>query len=74
MAENRTLTEFRGRYLATDGIESVELGEYEGRDAIVAHVGDAEAFDATSLPAAFSGYAVLLDDGTHVREARGPLV
>jgi hypothetical protein len=74
MSENRTLTEFRGRYLATDGIESVGMGEFEGRDAIVAYVKDAEAFDATGLPAAFSGFAVLIDDGTHVREARGPLV
>jgi len=74
MAENRTLTEFRGRYLATDGIESVEMGEHEGSHAIVVHVGDAETFDATSLPAAFSGYTVLIDDGTRVREARGPLV
>jgi hypothetical protein len=74
MSENRTLTEFRGRYLATDGIESVEMGEYEGGNAIVAHVEDAEAFDATGLPAAFSGFAVVIDDGTRVREARGPLV
>ena len=74
MAENRTLTEFRGRYLATYGIESVELSEYEGSQAIVAHVEDAEEFDATSLPAAFSGYAVVIDDGTHIHEARGPLV
>ena len=50
------------------------MGEHEGSHAIVVHVGDAETFDATSLPAAFSGYTVLIDDGTRVREARGPLV
>jgi hypothetical protein len=75
VSEHHTLTEFRGKYLATDGIESVELGgEYEGTNSLVAHVRDADAFDATSLPAEFRGFTVLIDDGTHVHEARGPLV
>jgi hypothetical protein len=74
MAANDAIEDFRGRYVGSLGIAAAEVTDYDGTPAIVARVLDAGTFDREELPAAFRGYAVLIDDGTHVVEARGPLV
>ena len=74
MAMNDAIEDFRDRYVGKLGIASAEVTDYDGTPAIVARVVDAGAFDRETLPAAFRGYAVLIDDGVNVAEARGPLV
>jgi hypothetical protein len=64
--------EFKAKYDNEPGIRSIETGSYEGMAAIVAMV--EPGFEPTRLPAGFRGYPVLIDDGTRVYEARGPLV
>jgi hypothetical protein len=68
-----TISEFEREY-SDRGVNSATKDTYKGRDCIVAHVDDADAFDAETLPVGWHGHAVLIEDGTHTREARGPLV
>lgn len=74
MSDSFPLTEFRERYVEACGLNSVTAGDYSGAPAIIAMVENAANFDATSLPEGFMGHAVLINDGNHVRQARGPIV